>query len=164
MIKIIAAMSSNRCIGSKGKLPWSLPPDLNFFREMTNGHIVVMGRRTWDSLPAKPLANRTNVIISRDILISRNDVQVFRDAYYCFSALQNSTLETGKDIYVIGGGSLYRQVLSSNLAEEILLTEINIEVEGDTFFPALPEDKWKPTKILEGKYKDLSFVINRWTK
>lgn len=161
MIKIIAAMSKNRCIGNKGKLPWYLPPDLNFFKKMTEGQIVIMGRRTWDSLPIRPLLNRTNIIISRDLIIPEAHAQIYRDTWYAFTALKNRALETKQDIYVIGGSTIYRQALAHGIVDEILLTEINQEFDGDTFFPEL-SDHWKPSKILEGNYKDISFITNRW--
>lgn len=164
MIKIIAAMSKNKIIGNKGTLPWHLPPDLNFFKEMTKNQIIVMGRKTWESLPKKPLPSRFNVIVSRHMNIpTKGNLYVCRDLIHCIGALQNITLETEQDIFLIGGGSLFRQALNADIVQEIFLTEIDLECEGDTEFPLLDET-WKPIKILEGEHKGLGFVINRWTK
>jgi dihydrofolate reductase len=162
MIKIIAAMSRNRVIGNKGKIPWHLPPDLNFFKEMTKDNIVIMGRRTWESLPVKPLPSRTNIVISRTAILTAENTVVHRDFYYAIHALKNYSLELKQDIYIIGGGALYRQSLAMNIVDEILLTEIDAEFPGDTLFPEIPKG-FKSELILEAKYKDLSFKINRWS-
>lgn len=165
MIKIIAAMSNNGCIGQKGALPWHLPPDLDFFKEMTKGQIVLMGRRTWDSLPVKPLPSRKNVIISRDLnLPEYPNVRIFRNINYALPVMENLSLETQQDIYLIGGSTIFRQAFAGTYVKEMLLTTVDMWCPGDAFFPEVKKDDWNIDKILEGHYKDLKFEINRWIR
>lgn len=125
----IAAMSRNRAIGLEGRIPWHLPEDLKFFKRTTLGHVVLMGRKTYESI-GKPLPGRENWILSRTAEIS--GVQVLR------------TLEeipappAGKNIYLIGGAELYAALLPC--CTEILLTRVNLETPGDAFFPAFEHE------------------------
>ncbi len=124
MIAVVVAHSRNRVIGRDGDLPWRLPTDLRRFKELTAGGTVVMGRRTWDSLPPRfrPLPGRRNVVVSRN---GCDAPEVCRSVD---EALQG-------DCFVIGGGELYAQALPH--ADRVHATEIEIDVEGDAFFPAL---------------------------
>ncbi|HXF98074.1 MAG TPA: dihydrofolate reductase [Gaiellaceae bacterium] len=131
-VAVVAAVARNGVIGHGGELPWRLPEDLRRFRELTLGHPVVMGRRTWDSLPERfrPLPGRRNVVVTRD------------PAWGAEGAERAGSLEealrllTGEErVFVAGGGQLYAAALP--LADELLLTEIDADVEGDTLFPPL---------------------------
>lgn len=127
MIVILAALSRNRVIGRDGDLPWHLPGDLRRFKELTIGGTVVMGRKTYESLPERfrPLPNRRNVVLTRNGFDAPGaDVRRRLD-----EALEG-------DCFVIGGGSLYAQALP--LADRLHLTEVDADVPGDTFFPATP--------------------------
>jgi dihydrofolate reductase/diadenosine tetraphosphate (Ap4A) HIT family hydrolase len=126
-VSLVVARSRNGCIGRNGDLPWRLPGDLRRFRELTTGGTVVMGRRTYESLPPafRPLPDRRNVVLSRDPEFRPPGVDVVGD-------LEQALRE---DCFVIGGGSVYAQALP--LADRIYETLVDSDVEGDTFFPAL---------------------------
>ena len=125
MIAVVVAYSANRVIGRDGDLPWHLPGDLKRFKELTTGATVVMGRRTWDSLPERfrPLPNRRNVVISRNGCEAPEVCRSVEEA-----------LATG-DCFVIGGGEVYAQALPH--AQRVYATEIEGDIEGDARFPDL---------------------------
>jgi len=121
---LIAALSRNRVIGKDGKIPWHIPEDLKRFKELTTGHTVLMGRRTYESL-GNPLPDRRNVLLtSRQI--PGMETHTSLDA-----ALQ--ALKNEEKVFVIGGGTVFAQVLP--LADELYLTLVDREVEGETLFP-----------------------------
>ena len=120
----IAAMSCNRVIGADGRIPWHISEDLKFFKRTTLGHIIVMGRKTYDSL-GKPLPGRENWVVSREADIA--GVTVLRS----FDAIEEPT--DGRQLYIIGGAQLYAALLPR--CSELLLTRIDRDVAGDTFFP-----------------------------
>jgi dihydrofolate reductase len=125
----IAAMASNRVIGRDGKLPWHLPEDLKFFKRMTQGHPVLMGRKTFDSILAqlgKPLPGRKNIVLSQT-MPPREGVEIVRN----LDQLGQSPNEL--PVYLIGGAQLYETLLPQ--CDELLLTFINEPYEGDAFFP-----------------------------
>jgi dihydrofolate reductase len=126
-VTLIWAQATNGVIGRDGGLPWHLPEDLAEFKRRTTGQTVVMGRRTWESLPAKfrPLPGRRNVVLTRDRSWSADGAQVVHDLA---SAL------TG-DVFVIGGAAVYREALP--YADRVLRTEIDLAVDGDAFAPHL---------------------------
>lgn len=126
----MAAVARGGVIGRGGTLPWHLPEDMARFRELTMGHPVVMGRRTWDSLPDRfrPLPGRRNVVVTRNERWAAGGAERV-------GSLQDALelLEDEPQTFVIGGGELFAEALP--VADELLLTEIDLEVEGDTFFP-----------------------------
>ncbi len=136
----MAAVARDGVIGLGGGLPWRIPEDMRRFRELTLGHAVVMGRRTWDSLPERfrPLPGRRNVVVTR------NNSWCSKEAERAASlkgAL--ALLEDADHVFVIGGGELYRAALP--LADELLLTEIDVETEGDTHFPGWDRNLFEET-------------------
>ena len=133
----IAAMSRNRVIGADGRIPWHISEDLKFFNRTTLGHIIVMGRKTYDSL-GKPLPGRENWVISREADIA--GVTVLRS----FDAIEEPT--DGRQLYIIGGAQLYAALLPR--CTELLLTRIDRDVAGDTFFPEF-ESTFDTGEILE---------------
>jgi len=136
MIAIVVAHSSNGVIGRHGALPWRLPSDLKHFRELTVGASVVMGRRTFESLPQafRPLPDRRNLVLS-------SDAGYVADGAEVFSELALAVESCDGDCFVIGGEVTYRQALGS--AERVYATEIDAEIDGDAFFPDLPEGEWR---------------------
>ncbi len=134
MISLIAAMDKNRVIGNKGDLPWRLPNDLKYFKEKTKGKIIIMGRKTFESLPGGPLPDRLNIIITRQSDYEANGAHVFTDKNealkYCYSQLAFFD----KEIFVIGGAEIYSLFLEKT--SKIYLTEIFESFEGDTYFPS----------------------------
>jgi dihydrofolate reductase len=136
VVSLVVAHAANRVIGREGALPWRLPTDMKRFRELTTGHTVVMGRKTFQSLPDayRPLPNRRNLVLSRDPEYGAPDAEVFADLHSALDAC-------GGECFVIGGGDTYYEALP--LAGRVYATEIEEAVEGDTFFPALAEDEWR---------------------
>lgn len=126
----IAAMASNRIIGKDGALPWHLPEDLKFFRRMTTGHPIVMGRKTWESL-GRPLPNRRNLVLSRTLAEALGaEVLPGLDAL--------DALALKGHVYIIGGAAIYELLLPRT--DEILLTVLTEPAAGDTSFPAFERD------------------------
>jgi dihydrofolate reductase len=128
-ISMVVAVSENLVIGKDGWMPWNIPSDLKHFKKITAGHPIIMGRKTFESI-GKPLPKRTNIVVTRDLNYSFEGVKVV-------SSLKNAILEAGKidqeEIFVIGGGQIYKQALE--LADKLYLTLVQGEFEGDTFFP-----------------------------
>jgi dihydrofolate reductase len=133
-VSLVVAHGSNRAIGFQGALPWHLPSDLRRFRELTTGGTVVMGRKTYESIPERfrPLPGRRNLVISRT---ARYDgVEVFRSVAAALEAC-------GGSCFVIGGGQVYAEAAS--LADRCYVTEIDAAPPGDTFFPQLAPADWR---------------------
>lgn len=131
IITLVAAMDRKRCIGRAGSLPWSYPEDLKHFRAMTDGKTIIMGRRTWESLPKRPLPNRRNIVLSHS---SRNVPDAEECWPHFFDLIQHLERKGTKEVVVIGGGTLYEQAMP--FASRMHLTHIDTVVEGgDTFFP-----------------------------
>lgn len=145
MVSIIVAKSKNNVIGSNGSIPWSVPKDLKYFKELTEGNTVIMGRKTYESLPEnkKPLPNRINIVITRDSNFKANGCIVV-------GSLEEALLKADNknDTFIIGGGEIYKQAL--NFVDKIYITEINEEFVGDTYFPEL-SDKWGLVDVEESK-------------
>jgi dihydrofolate reductase len=135
-LALIAAMSLNRVIGRDGQLPWHEPEDLKHFRDLTVGHAVIMGRKTFDVL-GKPLPRRRNIVITRQRGWKAEGCDVAADLP---AAIADARL-TDAEPRIIGGGQIYEQALP--LATVIHLTVVGIQVEGDAFFPALDERVWR---------------------
>jgi dihydrofolate reductase len=129
-VSLVAAVARGGVIGRGNAIPWRIPEDARRFRRLTMGHPVVMGRRTWDSLPARfrPLPGRRNVVVTRN-------PEWDADGAERASSLEEALglLAGAPQVFVIGGAQLYAAALA--LADELLLTEIDLEVEGDTVFP-----------------------------
>jgi dihydrofolate reductase len=134
VISIVVALSSNRVIGRDGALPWRLPTDLRRFRELTTGQTVIMGRRTYESLPTRwrPLPDRRNLVLSSRPFHAAG-AEVFGD----FNAALDACAH---DCFVIGGGLTYTQAMP--LAERVYATHVEREVDGDTRFPELSPAEW----------------------
>jgi dihydrofolate reductase len=136
-VAIVVAYAANRAIGRDGGLPWHLPTDMKHFRELTAGGTVVMGRKTYESIPKKfrPLPGRRNIVLSRhgpDL----PGAEVCGDLGAALGAAADGEGAT----FVIGGGATYAEALP--LASRVVATEVDGDVEGDTFFPALDAAEW----------------------
>ncbi len=127
MIKLIVAASKNGIIGDSNKLIWNLPSDLKRFKELTTGHPIVMGRKTYQSI-GRPLPNRRNIIITRDNTFEVEGCEVV-------NSIEEALLLTNNDCFIIGGGEIYKQTIP--IAEQIYMTIIEEEFHGDTEFPEL---------------------------
>lgn len=149
MLSIIAAIGKNRELGRNGGLIFRLPGDLRFFRETTVGHKVVMGRKTWESLPRK-LPGRTNIVVSTDMHLVAGEVDsanpdlVYRDV----STLVRDFEDVDEEVFVIGGGMLYWELIKN--CRRMYLTEVEAEAEADVFFPEFDKSEWERKVLKEG--------------
>lgn len=128
----IAAVARNGVMGRDLDLPWNIPEDMRFFRQSTKGHVVIMGRKTFDSLK-KPLPNRENIVITRDKNWKADGVRVFHDLAAAIAAVKKEQKSPGIELFVIGGAQIYGESLPH--LDEIWLTEIQSEYPGNIYFP-----------------------------
>jgi dihydrofolate reductase len=130
---IIVAMAENRVIGRNNKLPWYLPNDLKYFKSVTMGKPIIMGRKTFESI-GKPLPGRLNIVITRNTEWQHEGVTVVHSLDEAFVKAEATALIDGVDeVMIIGGANIYQQMLSK--AARLFLTFIDLDVEGDTYFP-----------------------------
>jgi dihydrofolate reductase len=145
-VVIIAAVASNGVIGHRNRIPWHLPEDLRRFRQLTLGHAVIMGRRTFESI-GRALAGRDNIVITRSPDWTRSDC---RAAHSLAAAL--AAVREPQDAYVIGGAQIY--ALALPIASRLYMTEIERDFEGDAFFPEFDRSRWRETsresRVLDG--------------
>jgi dihydrofolate reductase len=144
-ISIIAAMAQNRVIGRQGKIPWKIPGEQKIFKQITLGHAVIMGRKTYESLD-QPLPGRTNIIVTRQRDYRAEGCLVVHDlasAIKCCPADED-------EAFIAGGGQLYHEALP--LADRIYLTLIPKEIPGDTYFPDIPSAEFQvnESKTIQG--------------
>ena len=139
IISLIAALTENRVIGKSNDLPWHLPDDMKYFMQTTSGHHVVMGRKNYESIPAKfrPLPNRANIVITRQEEYTAPGCMVVNSIPEAIDiAIDNHEAE----VFIIGGAEIYSQSLA--LANRLYLTEIQTSLEGDAFFPIFDKPEW----------------------
>ena len=136
MISLVVAASENNAIGKNNQLLWHLPNDLKFFKNTTWGSVVIMGRETFESVN-KPLPGRINIVITKQPNWNAENVTT---AASLEDALLKATETNCKEIYIIGGGEIYKQSLS--IADKVYLTRVHTQIDGDTFFPVLNENQW----------------------
>ena len=152
---LIAAVSLNKVIGSNGSIPWHIPEDLKYFQSNTLYSTVIMGRNTYESI-GKPLPNRKNIVITS----SKNkfqDIEIYSNIEDLIESLKNSEDE----IFIIGGEKIYSEFMP--LANKMLITEVKIEIEGDSFFPEWDPNEWTETHRSKERTNDkninYSFVV-----
>ncbi|PLT34952.1 dihydrofolate reductase [Bacillus sp. V5-8f] len=144
MISLLVAMDENRVIGKDNKLPWHLPADLQYFKNVTMGHPIVMGRKTFESI-GRILPGRENVIVTRNIEFRPEGVSVLNSIDEVIK-LAESTVE---EIFVIGGAEIFKEILP--VADRLYITEIHHVFAGDTFFPEINEAEWEQLSFNRGK-------------
>ena len=142
MLIVIAAVAKNGVIGSDNALPWHLPEDLKHFKQLTTGHAVIMGRKTWESLPAKfrPLPNRLNIVVTRSAEYQAQGATVV----HSLEEAQKLGAGGAAQQFVIGGAELYAHALP--LAQRLELTELDADFAGDAHFPAVDRAQWREAK------------------
>lgn len=150
MIKIIVAMGNNSEIGLNGKIPWHIQEDLNYFKEITSYHTVVMGANTYKSL-GHPLPNRKNVVITH------NDI-----AGVLVTDDPEDILKMEEDVFIIGGSSIYEYFLP--YASELYITEIDASFEADTFFPAFDRAAFVDKCVKKGTDGDLNYEFHVYSR
>lgn len=165
-VSLIVAMDTQRGIGKNNDLMWHLPADMQFFKATTLGHVVVMGRKNYESIPEKfrPLSQRENVILSRNSDFKATDCLVFHSLQDCFSHYQN---ETERTIFIIGGGQIYREALSEGVIDEMYITEVKHRFDADTFFPEFNPSEWSVGIVSEhpaDEKNKFDFVVRRYSK
>ena len=138
-ITLVAAIASNNVIGKENSLPWNIPEDLKRFKQMTSGHTILMGRKTFDSI-GRPLPNRQNIVMTKDKNFEQEGIKVIND----FDEALELIKESNEDIFVIGGSKIY--VLFEPVANSLAITRILIDFEGDAFFPDINWDLWQIEK------------------
>lgn len=144
-ISIIVAMDENSAIGKDNQLLCHLPNDLKYFKSSTQGHTVIMGRKTFESLPNGALPNRRNIVLTHNKNIHFDKAEVFHSLD---TAIQS--IESDNEIFIIGGASIYKIVLP--IANKLYITYIKHKFEGaDTFFPKINEKEWKETSRIENQ-------------
>ncbi|MFK9120601.1 dihydrofolate reductase [Peribacillus castrilensis] len=135
MISLIVAMDQNRVIGKNNKLPWHLPADLQYFKKVTMGHPIVMGRKTFESI-GRVLPGRENVIVTRNQEFKAEGCVVLHDIAQIKMFADNHE----EEVFVIGGAEIFKEILP--LTDRLYITEIHETFEGDTFFPEIDENEW----------------------
>ena len=140
-LSLMVAKASNRVIGRNNKLPWYLPNDLKYFKQVTFGKPVIMGRKTWDSL-GKPLPGRTNIVITRQTDFQAEGAKVVATLDEAVTLAENVAFIEGQDeAVVMGGAEIYALALPKT--DRLYLTEVHAEVDGDTWFPEYDTSEWK---------------------
>ncbi len=141
MISMIYAQANGRVIAANGVMPWHVPEDLRYFRDKTRGKTLLMGRTTWEALEPefRPLPGRRNIVLSRDPDFHPEDAEVVRTLA--------EGLASDDEVWVIGGGEIYRQALP--FADQVLITQIDTDAPGDVHAPEIPDDavEWEPWQL-----------------
>ncbi|MBO4575947.1 MAG: dihydrofolate reductase [Neisseriaceae bacterium] len=155
-ITLIAAVDKNNAIGKDNNMAWHIPADFAFFKQYTMNKPIIMGRKTWVSLPKKPLPERRNIILSKQVDFNEENAEVFHSIDEVFSQLKSD-----KEIVIIGGGEIYRQFLP--YATDIRLTEVNVQIENaDAFFPQFNKNQWqeisRENKVCDKNKIEFAFV------
>lgn len=161
MISLIVAIAQNNAIGKDNDLLWHLSEDLKYFKKTTNERTVLMGRKTWESLPFKPLKNRRNIVVS-----SQKDYAI--DGAELFDSIEKAVevLKTQNDeVFCIGGASLYKTLLPK--ADKLYITRVYKDFEADVFFPEIDENIWEVKRLSPMLYDakaDLKFRFEVWER
>jgi len=136
---MIAALARNGVIGKANDLPWHLPDDMKFFMNTTKGHHVIMGRKNYESLPEKfrPLPNRTSIVVTRQHDYKAPGCTV---VHQLEEGVKMAEKNSEKELFIIGGSEIYK--LAMPFANKLYLTEIDAQIEGDTFFPSYKKESW----------------------
>jgi len=152
MLSLIVARAKNGAIGKDGDIPWAVPEDLKFFQRETMGGAIIMGRRTWESLPVRPLARRMNLVVTRNSGLAEH---VFTDPVAAIAAARAAGHAR---VYGIGGEAIYRALLP--LADRLLVTEVDVTVDGaDAFFPDFEDAEWRALGCLQLRSEGPAAVV-----
>ena len=155
MFSIIAAVGKNRALGKDNDLIFHIKEDMKFFRTTTKGHKVVMGRKTWESLPGK-LKDRENIVISSEPVAEADQTVSNLEAYI------KDNIDSSEEIFIIGGGSIYSQFLP--YAKNLYLTEVNASPDADIFFPRFDKKRYHRKTLQTGEQDDLAYKIIKYSK
>ncbi len=162
MIALIVAISKNYVIGKDNQLIWNLSADLKHFRKTTKGHVVVMGRKTYESI-GRPLPKRVNIVVTRDKDYKAEGCEIVHSLREAVETPDRASLQdNNKKIFIIGGGNIYKQ--SMEMVDTLYITHVHTEIDGDAFFPEIDMNVWKEVeredyKADEENEYDYSFVV-----
>ena len=149
IVSLIVAVSENGVIGKDNDLIWHLPKDMKYFKEKTLGHHIIMGRKNFESIPHKfrPLRSRVNIIVTRNKDYTAKDCIIVNSIE---SAIDYSKSNKEDEVFIIGGGEIYKQSMQKNLVDKIYLTRVHADFDGDTFFET-PSSNWMIESVLKKK-------------
>ncbi|MBD3202895.1 dihydrofolate reductase [Candidatus Woesearchaeota archaeon] len=151
---VIAAVSENNVIGKDGKMPWHIPEDLKRFKELTINNTIIMGHKTYKSLPVKPLKNRENIVLSRKKNLSYPGIIVLNSFE---ESIKYCKTNNRKKVFFIGGKKIYEYGLK--IAHRLELTRVHKDYNGDTYFPVVNLTKWKLVKTIDhNNYSFLTYI------
>ena len=164
-ISLVVAVAENGVIGKDNQLVWHLRDDMKFFKELTTGHVILTGRKNYESIPEKfrPLPNRVNCIMTRNENYDVPGAQVFPDFQSWMAAFQ----EDERELFIIGGGEIYRQALEQDIVDEMYITHVHAQPEGDTFFPNFDTEKWEKEIIMrqqKDERNEFDFVVVKFVR
>ncbi|MEI4802102.1 dihydrofolate reductase [Bacillus sp. NPDC077411] len=143
MISLLVAMDKNRLIGKDNQLPWHLPADLAYFKKVTMGHPIIMGRKTFESI-GRPLPGRTNIILTRNQNYEMEGCEVI----HSIDDVKKMDEQMNEELFVIGGAEIFKEVLP--FADRLYITQIEEVFEGDTFFPEINYNEWEEISATQG--------------
>lgn len=149
MISLMLAMDENRVIGKDNQLPWHLPADLQYFKKVTMGHPIVMGRKTYESI-GRLLPGRENIIITRNKSFQVNGAVILHNV----AVIKEYADKCEKEVFVIGGAEIFREILPET--DKLYITQIHHTFEGDTYFPQIDSNQWRVTSSVKGKVDELN--------
>ena len=149
-ISMIVARSRNLVIGKENKIPWKISADLQFFKKVTMGYPIIMGRKTWDSI-GRPLPGRRNIVVSRNTSYSAVGAELVSSLEQALDSLKEFNR-----VFVIGGQQLFNQAFP--LADELFITEIELQVEGDTYFEIPDPSDWQEIDRVQEKEGEIEFA------
>ena len=135
-ITIVAAIASNNVIGQKNSLPWDIPEDLKRFKQLTSGHTILMGRKTFDSI-GRPLPNRTNIVMTRDTNYQKKGIEIVFDEREALNLIK----DLNQEVFIIGGSKIYE--LFEPWTTSLMITRVLKDFEGDAFFPDINWNNWQ---------------------
>ncbi len=150
-LAMVVAIGDNGAIGKDGKVPWRIPEDLRHFKNVTMGHAIIMGRKTWDEV-GRPLPGRRNLVVSRTAGLTLEGAEVFPSLEAAIAAARTTDAEP----HVIGGSTIYEAAMP--LATRIHLTEVHRNVEADTFFPPFDRTVWREVERRAAETEGVEFV------
>jgi dihydrofolate reductase len=161
MISLIVAIAQNNAIGKDNDLLWHISEDLKYFKKTTNAKTVLMGRKTWESLPFKPLKNRRNIVVSSQKDYAIKGAELFDSVDKVLNVLK----EEKDEVFCIGGASLYKALLPK--ADKLYITRVYKEFEADVFFPEIDENIWEIKRLspmLFDKKENVNFRFEVWER
>ncbi|WP_300344166.1 dihydrofolate reductase [Nesterenkonia sp.] len=148
VVGVIWAQTTSGVIGAEGTMPWHVPEDLAYFKQVTHGCPMIMGRRTWESLPEayRPLPGRTNIVVTSN---TERAVELGAQGALTAESLEEAVAtaaahtQSSSAVWIMGGGSIYAEALEKNLARVASITQLDLQVEGDTYAPELDPEQWQ---------------------